>query len=104
MKYTKEERLEIGRRIYEKEINRSQAALEYDIDVYTARDYMRLYKASVTQKTAGGPNAVTESGKKSPGRGKQTIDRSPEGKPYEEMTKTELLREIRRLTQQNKEG
>ena len=41
MKYTKEERLEIGRRIYEGEIGRYQAAVEYNIHEHTARTYMR---------------------------------------------------------------
>ena len=44
MKYTKEQRLDIGRRIYEGEIDRYQAAEEYGINDYTARDYMRLYR------------------------------------------------------------
>ena len=45
MKYTKEQRLEIGRRIYEGEVNRFEAAAEYDIGPNTAREYMRLYRA-----------------------------------------------------------
>ena len=44
MKYTKEERLDIGRRIYDGEISRYQAAEIYDISEQTARDYMRLYR------------------------------------------------------------
>lgn len=44
MKYTKEERLDIGRRIYEGEMNRYQAAEVYGISDQTARDYMRLYR------------------------------------------------------------
>ena len=44
MKYTVEERLEIGRRIYEDEISKIEASKEYDIGVDTARDYMRLYR------------------------------------------------------------
>ena len=44
MKYTKEERLDIGRRIYDGEISRYQAARIYDISEQTARDYMRLYR------------------------------------------------------------
>lgn len=44
MKYTLEERLEIGRRIYEDEISKIEASKEYDIGVDTARDYMRLYR------------------------------------------------------------
>lgn len=44
MKYTKEQRLDIGRRIYDGEIDCYQAAEEYSINHYTARDYMRLYR------------------------------------------------------------
>lgn len=44
MKYTKEERLDIGRRIYDGEITRYQAAEEYDIGEQTARNYMRMYR------------------------------------------------------------
>lgn len=44
MKYTKEERLYIGQRIYENEISRYQAAESYGISSQTARDYMRMYR------------------------------------------------------------
>lgn len=44
MKYTKEERLDIGRQIYDGEITRHQAAELFDINEQTARDYMRLYR------------------------------------------------------------
>ena len=44
MKYTKEERLNIGRRIYNGEISRYQAAEEYNIGEQTARNYMRMYR------------------------------------------------------------
>lgn len=44
MKYTKEQRLDIGRRIYDGEIDCHQAAEQYDINHYTARDYMRMYR------------------------------------------------------------
>ena len=44
MKYTKEERLDIGRKIYSGEISRYCAAEEYGISPNTARDYMRLYR------------------------------------------------------------
>ena len=40
MKYTLEQRLDIGRRIYEGEITRFQAAQEYDINDNKARNYM----------------------------------------------------------------
>lgn len=44
MKYTKEQRLDIGRRIYSGEISKYQAAEIYDISYQTAREYMRLYR------------------------------------------------------------
>lgn len=44
MKYTKEERLDIGKRIYDSEITRYEAAEQYGISEFTARDYMRLYR------------------------------------------------------------
>lgn len=44
MHYTKEERLDIGRRIYTGEITRYQAAEEYGIGEETARNYMRQYR------------------------------------------------------------
>ncbi len=42
--HTKEEKLNIGRRIYEGELTRYQAAEEYDIGENTARSYMRMYR------------------------------------------------------------
>lgn len=44
MKYTKEQRLDIGRRIYSGEISKYKAAEIYDISYQTAREYMRLYR------------------------------------------------------------
>ena len=43
MKHTKEERLDIGRRIYTGELSRYEAGEKYGISCNTARDYMRLY-------------------------------------------------------------
>ena len=44
MKYTKEQRLDIGRRIYDGELTRYEAAEEYEISDETARNYMRQYR------------------------------------------------------------
>lgn len=44
MKYTKEERLEIDRRIYSRDISIDEAANKYDIDWYTTRTYMKIYR------------------------------------------------------------
>ena len=42
MGYTREERLDIGKQIYNNEISKSDAAIKYKISEGTARDYMRL--------------------------------------------------------------
>lgn len=44
VKYTKEERLDIGRQIYTGELSRYKASEKYGISINTARDYMRLYR------------------------------------------------------------
>ena len=44
MKYTLEERQEIGRRIYEHELTCQQAADEYGIHKHTAKRYLWLYR------------------------------------------------------------
>ena len=44
MRYTKEQRLDIGRRIYNGELTQYEAAKQYDISHSTARDYMRMYR------------------------------------------------------------
>lgn len=51
MKYTKEQRLDIGRRIYDGEISRYEAAEEYVINEQTARNYMRMYKPYPLSRT-----------------------------------------------------
>ena len=44
MKYTKEERLNIGKRIYDGELSRYEAAEQYGISDDSARRYMRMYR------------------------------------------------------------
>ena len=93
MKYTKEERLDIGRRIYEGEIGRYQAAVEYDIHEHTARTYMRQYrdtyqlpaKRNATKYRA---EPVTNPVKRESGNLEHELE------DYESMTKEELIREI----------
>ena len=111
MKYTKEERLAIGSRIYTKEINCAEAALEYDIDMYTARDYMRLYKAFLKMQERAGADAKAGSecgtgidekagaearadAKAGAGTGKEPLGGSDR---YETMTREELIAELKRL-------
>lgn len=87
MKYTLEERLEIGRRIYEDEISKTEAAKEYDIGVDTARDYMRLYRDTYhlnpKNRKQGFCKAFTAEAVK-----------EYQIKDYQSMTKEELLLEL----------
>ena len=89
MKYTMEERLEIGKRIYDGEINRFEAALEYGINELTARSYMRLYK------TANGlpPKNPGKRGEKKHPQLKP-IQKDPALEEYESMSKEELIQEL----------
>lgn len=86
MKYTKEEKMEIGRRIYNDELTRNQAAEEYDIGEYTARDYMRMYRD------------LKHLPPKRKGRKKSGASSAPVGLPdisqLEALTKEELIRVI----------
>ena len=91
MKYTLEQRLDIGRRIYEGEITRFQAAQEYDISDNTARNYMWLYRDTnnLPPKKGGRKNSTTKA-KSSPSI--QIKQRNLE--EYESMTKEELIQAL----------
>ena len=86
MKYTKEERLDIGRRIYDGEITRYQAAEEYGISDQTARDYMRLYRSAnqLPPKHRGrNTNHIS------------SVNATPVGmEEFESMTKEELIHQL----------
>ena len=85
MKYTKDERLDIGRRIYDGELDRFQAAEEYGISDQTARDYMRLYR-----KTNNLPVKYRKRSVSAP-----SFKQAPVGiEDLEAMTKEELIQEI----------
>lgn len=88
MKYTQEERLDIGRQIYSGEITKYQAAEIYDISVDTAKHYSRLYR----EKNGLPPKR----------RGKSSMDFIAIDKiqtennleVYESMSKEELIQEL----------
>ena len=86
MKYTKEEKLNIGRRIYEGELTRYQAAEEYDIGENTARSYMRMYR-DLNQLPPKDKNhtAPLSTGKPSGLSTSQNLE------AYKDMTKEELI-------------
>jgi transposase len=86
MKYTKEERLNIGRRIYDGELSRYAAAEEYGISDQTARDYMRMYKNTNHLPPKYNPRNS---------HSKSASSTAPSGlEDYEAMTKEELIREL----------
>ena len=85
MKYTREERLDIGRRIYAGELSRYQAAEEYGISVETARNYMRLYRDVNQLAPKRGKSMAVVSSVTNPAVGMDEL---------ESMTKEELIREV----------
>ena len=87
MKYTKEERLDIGRRIYDGEFTIYSASQQFEICTSCARDYMRSYRDinHLPVKTAGR------------GRKKTTVPKSQDlhdMHDLEAMTKEELIQEV----------
>ncbi len=86
MKYTKEERLDIGRRIYQGEMTLATAATRYGINLYTARDYLRLYKAS---EHISIPNSHRSGGSQD-----DTLVSNPDMSQYEQMSRQELMDEL----------
>ena len=87
MKYSKEERIDIGAKIYNNEITKYEAAEKYEISVYSAREYMRMYR-----DTHGLPE-------KSRSKEVQQVKIIEQAKihryeEYESMTKDELIREL----------
>lgn len=86
MKYTLEERLDIGRRIYDGEITRYQAAAEYGINDQTARNYMRLYRDSNNLP----PKHNSRNSHIAP-----SFSKEPAGmEEFQNMTKEELIQEL----------
>ena len=86
MKYTLEERLDIGRRIYDGEITKYQAAVEYGINDQTARNYMRLYRDSnnLPPKRGSRNSYIAPSFSKEPAGMEE----------FQNMTKEELIQEL----------
>ena len=85
MKYTKEQRLDIGRRIYDGEISRYEAAEEYGISDQTARNYMRMYRDANQLPPKQGQRAI----------GAPSFKKAPaELDELKAMTKEELIQEL----------
>ena len=87
MKYTKEQRLDIGRRIYEGELSRYEAGEKFNISDQTARDYMRMYRDvnGLPPKSSRRSHTITA----------KSAQTSPSGlEDLEAMSKEELIKEI----------
>ena len=91
MKYTIEQRLDIGRRIYDGEITKFQAAKEYDINDNTARSYMWLYRDTnnLPPKNSGGLKSTNKTNASLSVRVQQ-----PNLEEYKSMTKDELIQAL----------
>ena len=83
MRRSKEERLEIGRRIYTGELTTAMAAKQYNVNYYTARTYLRNYKA-----------ACADVPKRLRAKKKEIPDGALLRAGYEDMTREELIDEL----------
>lgn len=85
MKYTKEKRLDIGRRIYDGEISRYEAAEQYGISDQTARNYMRMYRDANQLPPKQGKRSIAA----------PSFQKTPAGmEDLESMTKEQLIQEL----------
>lgn len=85
MKYTKEERLNIGRQIYAGELTRLQAAEQYGISEQTVRNYMRMYRDENHLPPKKGKHSISV----------PTSVKNPSGmSDLQAMTKDELILEL----------
>lgn len=86
MKYSKEERLAIGKRIYNGELSRYEAGEKYGISYTTARDYMREYRDAYNLPAKRGtPKQSAAAAGSMPAAGLEG---------YESMSKEELIHEL----------
>lgn len=85
MKYTKEERLDIGRKVYEREFTVDAAAVKFVLNPSSIKGYMRLYRETnhLPAKTSGRRISKTT---------EHAIPKEPIGiEDYEAMSKEELI-------------
>ena len=76
----------MGRRIYIGELSTAMTAKEYNINYYTAREYLRAYKADI--------NVAVTKGQWPEGRKKEKADGTLSKAAYVDMTKEELIDEL----------
>ncbi len=84
MKYTKQERMDIARRVYSGELTVAAAAVQYALDISTIKGYLRLYRAE-----NGLPPRVRQKSASTPAYAEKEKDSAL--KEYESMSKEELI-------------
>lgn len=84
MKYTREQRLDIGREIYTGVITYVQASEKYDLRICTLKEYVRLYRETnkLPRMKPGRESAMFKSSEPN------TLEE------YESMSKEELINEL----------
>ncbi len=82
MKYTKEERMDIARQVYDGKLTVAAAAVRYDVDLSTIKGYVRLYR-----ETNGLPPRTRQKRVVTPAY----MENETDMKEYEAMSKEELL-------------
>ncbi len=85
MKYSREQRMDIARRVYDRELTVEEAAVEYDLNPSSVKGYLRLYRA----ETGLPPRTRT----KRTGNPSQHLEKQKDLslKEYEAMSKEELI-------------
>ncbi len=96
MKYTMEERMEIGRQVYEGEHSKCSAAKKYDVNPSTIKDYVRLYRAAndLPPKVQQYSESCKVAYETAAVRVKSEFEDEKEIDKLRGMTKEELIREI----------
>lgn len=87
MKYTKEERLDIGRQIYTRELSYEEAMSKYGLSQWSAKQYVRLFR-----ETNNLPGMQRVSANKKAAVLKNLDPKTIED--YEAMTKEQLINEL----------
>ena len=90
MKYTKDERIDIGRQVVTHELSRNEALLKYSICDSCLDNYIRLYKESAGIPTS---KCMSQDNNSSP-RLSTVKSSSPDIEAYMAMSKEELINEL----------
>ena len=85
MKYTKEQRLDIAKRVYDGELTVEEAAVRYDLNPSSVKGYLRLYRAETGLPTRTRRKNARSYMQPSPEPGDSSL------KEYESMSKEELI-------------